>query len=235
MPKKHSNPRRKIATLNEKPLHAALKEWYRQPGDRAERAVDGFFVDLVRGGLLIEIQTRNLAAIRRKVEELARRHPVRVVYPIAQEKWIVRRPADSDKPIGRRKSPRRGSLEDVFEELVSMPRLLAHPRLSLEVLMIQEEEVRRYDPGRAWRRRHWVTEERRLVGVLHGYLFQEPLDLRALLPDSLAEPFTTADMSRALGCTRHRAQQMAYCLREMGEIAHVGRQRDGILYERAAA
>ena len=42
-----------IGTLNEKPLHAALKAWYAQPGDRLEVAVDGFVVDIVRGDLLI--------------------------------------------------------------------------------------------------------------------------------------------------------------------------------------
>jgi hypothetical protein len=44
-----------IGTLNEKPLHAALKQWYAEPEDRIEAPVDGFTVDIVRGDLLIEI------------------------------------------------------------------------------------------------------------------------------------------------------------------------------------
>lgn len=235
MRKSPASPHRKIATLNEKPLHAALKEWYREPGDLAEAPVEGFLVDLVRGVLLIEIQTRNLAAIRRKLRELSRNHPVRLVYPIAQEKWIVRLPEEGEEPLGRRKSPKRGVLDDVFEELVSLPRLLAHPRFSLEVLMIREEEVRRYDPNRAWRRHHWTIEERRLLEVLHAHLFEAPSDMRALLPDSVGEPFTTAELAEAIGRTRRRAQQMAYCLREIGQIVQVGRERNGILYKRSAA
>ena len=46
-----------IGTLNEKPLHAALKDWCARPGDQFEVFVDGFVVDIVRGNLLIEIQT----------------------------------------------------------------------------------------------------------------------------------------------------------------------------------
>lgn len=38
-----------IGTLNEKPLHAALKGWYARPGDRFEVPVDGYLVDIVRG------------------------------------------------------------------------------------------------------------------------------------------------------------------------------------------
>ena len=59
-----------IGTLNEKPLHEALKRWYAQAGDRLEVPVDGSVVDIVRGELLVEIQTRNFSAIRRKLEKL---------------------------------------------------------------------------------------------------------------------------------------------------------------------
>ena len=79
-----------IGTLNEKPLHAALKQWYAQPEDLIEVPVDGFTVDIVRGDLLIEIQTRNLSTIRHKLTTLAAQHRLRLVYPIAREKWIVR-------------------------------------------------------------------------------------------------------------------------------------------------
>jgi hypothetical protein len=53
-----------IGLLNEKPLHASLKQWYSRPGDRFEVPIDRFVIDIVRGDLLIEIQTRNLAAIK---------------------------------------------------------------------------------------------------------------------------------------------------------------------------
>ena len=59
-----------IGTLNEKSLHAALKEWYALPGDRFEVAVDGFVADIVRGEQLIEIQTRSFPAMKRKLRRL---------------------------------------------------------------------------------------------------------------------------------------------------------------------
>ena len=79
-----------IGTLNEKPLHAALKTWCARPGDRFEETVDGFVVDILRGELLIEIQTKNFAAMKRKLYQLVPHHPVRLVYPIARERWIVK-------------------------------------------------------------------------------------------------------------------------------------------------
>ena len=149
----------KIGTLNEKPLHEALKQWYARPNDVFEVSVEGFVVDIVRGNLLIEIQTRNFAAIRRKLEKLFARHNVRLVYPIPYEKWIIKRPHDEDSPVSRRKSSKRGVFEDIFDELVNFPQLLMNPNFSLELLLIREEEARRYDGTRGWRRQGWISSE----------------------------------------------------------------------------
>src|ERR1044071_2383280 len=172
----------RIGLLNEKPLHASLKQWYARPGDRLEVPVDGFVIDIVRDNLLIEIQTRNFAAINSKLSRLTRSYQVRLVYPVVQEKWIVRSGSDSV----RRKSPKRGRLEDLFWELVYIPQLLSNPNFSLEVLMIREEEVRRYDGKRKpWRRKGWVTEGRSLVEVTDRRLFGNAADWLAFIPDGL--------------------------------------------------
>jgi len=226
---------RTVGTLNEKPLHAALKAWVAQPGDRFEVAVAGYWVDIVREDLLIEIQTGNFAAIKGKLAALAAQQPVRLVYPIAQEKWIVKLGGEGEGPLSRRRSPRRGTVEDLFGELVSFPRLLAQPNLTLEVLLIREEEVRRYEAGRRWRRGGWVTQERRLLEVVERRLFQTTADLAGLLPPMAADPFTTADLAAALRRPRRLAQQMTYCLREVGAIEPVGKQGKALLYRRATA
>jgi hypothetical protein len=225
---------REIGTLNEKPLHAALKEWYARPDDRFEVSVDGFVVDIVRDDLLVEVQTGSFSGIKRKLAVLAARHPVRLVYPVAREKWIVKLAGDGHSQLGRRKSPKRGAVEHVFKELVSFPQLLSAPNFSLDVLLIQEEEVRRYDGKRGWRRRGWVTHERRLLEVVGHRLFETPADMRALVPNALDEPFTTAELAAAIVKPRWLAQKMAYCLREMGAIAQVGKRGNAILYARAA-
>jgi hypothetical protein len=222
-----------ISTLNEKPLHADLKAWYARPDDRLEVPVDGFIVDILRGSLLVEIQTVNFSAIKRKLVALTRHHPVRLIYPIAREKWIVRLAKDGNDALGRRKSPKRGTLEQVFGELVSFPRLLSSPNFSLDVLLIREEEVRRYDGKRGWRRRGWVTHERRLLQVVDHRLFETPADMAALLPQGVTEPFTTSDLATAIAKPRWLAQKMAYCLREMGVIVPVGKRGNAILYAQA--
>ncbi len=224
-----------IGTLNEKPLHAALKQWYAHPGDLVEVPVDGFTVDIVRGDLLIEIQTRNLSTIRRKLTKLAAQHRVRLVYPVVQDRWIVRQSGSGRRTLGRRRSPRRGAFELVFEELVSIAGLLAHPNFSLHLVLIQEEQIRRRDASGSWRRKGWAMHERRLIEVVDQRLFETPQDMLAFIPGALAEPFTTADLAQAIGHPVWFAQKMAYCLRTMGAIAFVGKRGRSMLYIRAAA
>lgn len=218
-----------IGLLNEKPLHASLKAWCAQPGDQFEVIVDGFVIDLVREGLLLEIQTGNFSSIKSKLTKLVPSHPIRLIYPIAQEKWIVKLAKEDGDRVARRKSPKRGRVENLFSEMVSFPQLLSHPNFSLEVLMTREEETRRYDGKRGWRRKGWVIEERRLLDVVDQRLFGEPADWLTLLPQGL-ELFTARDLAEALALTLTLAQKMAYCLRKAGAVHLMGKRERANLY-----
>jgi len=219
-----------IGLLNETPLHASLKQWYARPGDQFEVPIDGYVIDIVRGDLLVEIQTSHLASIKSKLLQLAPSHRIRVVYPIAQQKWIVRLPTKGGDGTKRRKSPRRGRLEDVFWEAVSFPQLLAIPNLSLEILLTNQEEVWRYVGNRSWRRKGWAVDERRLLEVVESRSYEEPADWRALLPEDL-EPFTARELADALSVRLELAQKMAYCLRQANLIELTSKRGRAHVYQ----
>ncbi len=223
-----------IGTLREDSLHASLKAWYSQPGDRFECEVDGYVIDLVRGDLLVEIQTGNFSAIKPKVRALLESHPLRLVYPIAAQKWVVRESGDGAAILSRRKSPKHGTVHDVFGELVRLPVLMRHPGLSLEVLLTHEEVVWREDGLGSWRRKGVSVVDRRLLEVVESHVFEEPADFRALIPRELPPVFTVQDL---LDCTRQNrrlAQRMAYSLRVMGVIEEAGKRGRAPLYQQTA-
>lgn len=223
----------RIGTLHEMSLHAALKEWYARPGDRLETRVDGYIIDIRRGDLLVEIQTRNFWALKTKLAKLSEHHPVRLVYPIPQEKWIIRLAADGSRPVSRRKSPRRGCQEHLFLELVRIAELVLKPNFSIEVLLTQEEEIWKYDGKGSWRRKRWSISDRRLVSVVGRYLFESPVDYRAFLPADLPGAFIARELAAASGQPLYLAQKMAYCLRAMGVIEQSGKRGRAYLYELA--
>ena len=127
------------------------------------------------------------------------------------------------KLISRRKSPKRATTGDIFSELVRIPDLAVHANLTLEVLLVQEEQVWRDDGLGSWRRGRWSLVDRRLLGVAQSVVLSASADYLALLPP-LPEPFTNADLARARGWNAHLAGKATYALRAMGSLALAGKR-----------
>lgn len=217
--------------MNETSLHADLKAFYALPGDQLEQPVDGYLIDIVREDQLIEIQTKNFAAMKTKLNALLDHYFIRLVHPIAYERWIERVSTDNQL-ISRRKSPKRGYLEEIFIELVRIPELACHPHLSIEVLMTQEEVVWRDDGQGSWRRKGWSVADRRLIQVLSRRPLEKAEDYAALLPASLGWSFTNRDLVENLGIKPRVAGQMTNCLRKMGLIKKIGHRDRYNLYQK---
>lgn len=220
-----------IGTLKERSLHAELKAWFAQPGDALEQQVAGYQIDIVRKDLLIEIQMGNFSAIKSKLANLLEEHHVLLVHPIAVHKWILRQNKHGRR-VARRKSPRRGRLEHLFEELVRLPELAAHPNLSLDLPLIHMEEIWRDDGKGSWRRGRWSIYDRRLLEVVSIRRLANRHDYLALLPESLPAPFTNPQLAQALGISKHLAGKMTYSLRKMGCLDVVGKQGRAFLFDR---
>jgi hypothetical protein len=215
-----------IGVLREGPLHAAVKDLCARPGDRAEVPMEGYVIDLVRAdGELVEIQTGGFSPLGPKLDALLDGHRMRIVHPVAAERRIVRID-EHGEVLSSRRSPLRGAALDVFDRLVSFPSLLAHPNLTVEVLLCREDHIRAPEAGRSRSGRRRVDPgQRRLVDVVGSVELRSPLDAAALLPEALdLEPFTTRELAAALGCRMVLAQRVAYCLRAMEVLADAGKR-----------
>lgn len=222
-----------IGRLREHALHAALCEWCAQPGDAFEVDVEGYRIDVVRGEQFIEVQTGNFSGLRGKLARLLPEHPVTVVYPVALVRWIVRLPVEAGAPVTRRRSPRKGRATDLFDELVRIAPLAAHPHLRLQVVYTHEEELRRDDGRGSWRRKGVSIVDRRLLEVVDTRSFATVDDYAALLPQDAGE-FTSRDLARALAIRLPQARRMAYCLHALGALEQAGKRGRERLWLRAA-
>lgn len=220
-----------IGTLGERSLHAALKRLYAEPGDAIEAKLGRYHIDIRRGDELIEIQTGSFASIRAKLAALLPAHRVVLVHPVAAEKWIVRHDRRG-RLLTRRRSPRRADLIDVFDEAVFITAALGHPHLRLDVVLTREEEVQRADGRGSWRRRGHSIRDRRLIEIVEIVRLARRDSWAALLPATLAEPFTNADLAAALRRPRRLAERMTYVLARLGVLALDGRRGRARLYRR---
>ncbi len=224
-----------IGTLKEKSLHAELKNWLKLPGDKIESPVEGYIIDIVRGDLLIEIQTQNFSAIRKKLENLLNSHKVRLIYPIVQNKWIIGLDRNGDQITKRRLSPKHDSYVNIFKELVRIPHIMLNSNLTIEALIVNVEETRLNDGKGSWKRKGWSIIDRRLVNLIDQKIFHGSMDYLTLIPKSLEFPFTNYELSKALQKSIRLARMMTYCLRKSDILKVIGKRGKAFLYDLSLA
>ena len=221
-------------------LHRELKRLMAGDASSEEQWLAGYRIDAVVEGRLIEVQVASLSAIRPKIVRLLEQgFEVTVVKPLTARKQIVRRERTDGPEISRRWSPRRQDFSDVFRELVNFVGAFPHPRLTLELLLITEEEIRLPRPKRWARQRDYTIEDRHLRSIEDRRVLQSANDLLGILPKSVRRlcsksPFTTAELAVAAEVDRGMAQKIAYCFRKMGAWETVGKRQRSWLYQRAA-
>jgi hypothetical protein len=173
---------------------------------------------------LIEVQTGSFGAMGRKLDRLLADYRIRLVHPIPTETYLHKPGA---KP---RRSPNRGTVYSVLDELVSIPTLLDHPNLTLDVFLVTVDKFQEHDPKARRGRGGWRTTDKQLRSIDELVHFTDTEDLVALMPGGLPLAFTTADISSAGDFGRDVAQKLAYCLRALDRIEVIDRTKAGYRY-----
>jgi hypothetical protein len=218
--------------MNECSLHSEIKKVYSLPGDQFEVKLGNYIVDILRENLLIEVQTKNFSALKEKIQVLTENHQVRLVYPLPEKKWITHVTKDH-AVVNRRKSPKKGRLTDLFRELVMIPHMIGEENFSLEVLFIDEEEVRCDDGKGSWRRRGVSIKERKLLKVNDRILFQTKADYLKILPQGLNEVFTNRELAKLAKISVRTARQITYCLRKGGVVRLAGKNGRELVFQKS--
>ena len=220
-----------IGVLREGPLHAAVKAMLAAPGDRLEVPVDRFVIDLIRAdGELVEVQTGGFGPLGAKLDALLDKHRFRIVHPIAAERRIVR-VDEHGAVLSIRRSPKSGTVVEVFDKLTAFPSLLTHPNLTIEVLLLGEDHIRAAGPVTV-RRRTRDPGQRRLHEVLARIELHGVDDVVRALPPLPEQPFSTRELASLLRCSTQLAQRTTYCLRAINVIEAAGKRGRTPLHRR---
>jgi hypothetical protein len=214
-------------------LHRALKERYACGDERRfEVRVEGFRIDAVDDtGRLVEIQSGPLGPLRPKLRALLPRHCVKVVKPLVLERRVIKKSKRFGQVISARRSPKRGTVLDAFNDLVGIVRVFPHANLEIELLAITIDEVRvlrRRRPG-------YAVIDRCLDRVCGATAISQASDLWSLLPAACVseEAFSTRDLAHRLNRPLWFSQRVAYCLRHAGAAHAIGKAGNLVLYRRA--
>ncbi|MCZ7553859.1 MAG: hypothetical protein B6D39_03440 [Anaerolineae bacterium UTCFX2] len=220
-----------LPAVHESSLHSSLKQFYLQDGGFSEWWLDGYWIDVFKQGQLIEIQTGKFSSLRSKFDALLNDYPIRVVYPIARQKFIVMNDRHSNF-VSRRKSPKSGRFEEIFNQLIYIIKYVNNPNFSLEILITSEEELRRNDGLGSWWRRGVSIIDRRLVSVLDRWLLLEPADYARFVDPLCDQQFTNTELAARLKIPRRLAGKMTYCLAQLGVISCIEKRKNAHIFQR---
>jgi hypothetical protein len=218
--------------MKETSLHAAIKEKYVQPGDQVEKWLAGYIVDLLRGDLVIEIQTGNFINLKAKLANLLPFYQVRIVYPVPVERYIVRIDNKTGELISKRKSPKKTGDEDLFRELIYIVPFLTHENLSYDILNVKDEVIYLNDGKGSWRRNRWSIVDRKLIEIEKIIPLSNSFDLIRYLPTNIPDLFTTRDVWLATRLPMSLTRKMLYCFYQMGKLKRAGKSGKFWLYSR---
>jgi len=223
-----------INLYSEYSLHEQLKAYLAGPGDRIEALVAGKVVDLVRAdGELVEVQTGHLGQLAPKVLGLSQKgYHVRVVYPVSAERSLRRLDPVSGEVLSVRRSPKRGDLYSVFDELVHASGLIAAENVIVEVLLVRSVETKTHDGSGSWWKKGDRTVDRALEEVIASRSFGTGEEWLNLIPKDLAPPWNSGNLGQALGIGPVRARRILYCLCRAGMLVELGKKGKAKAYLR---
>jgi len=220
-----------INTWNESLLHEELKDYYCGENGRKEVPLEGSICDAIRDdGSIVEIQTAHLGKLKVKLEKLLKNRKVELVYPIAKN-ILIETYDENSMLLTRRKSPKHGTVYQLFKELTGLYPLLDNPRFTLTVVIADILEIRVADGTGSWRRKGIRRDDKKLVKIHESRPFNGKSAYAALIPREVPELFTVKDL-KAAGAGVH-AGCMAWVLRKAGIIELCGKKERSYLYRRA--
>lgn len=220
-----------IGTLGEKTLHAVLKYFYQPDAAFHEQKIGSYFADIAKEGEIIEIQTRQLYRLQKKVPAfLEMGYAVTVVHPIPRTRWLYWIGEDGTLS-SRRKSPKIGRPHSAMPELAALRDLPDHPNLTISVLLLDVEDFRNLDGWSRDKKKGSTRFERMPVAYVEEIRLCRPEDWRRLLPPALPSPFTAAEFYKKGGYPTRGGYYALKRMEALGIVRQVGMKGKAFLYE----
>lgn len=214
-----------IGTMGEKGIHSALKHYYEPDPDCHEISVGGFVADIVGENGIIEIQSASFYKLKEKLSIFLHAARVTVVWPCVVKKRIITVDPGTGEVKSVRRSPKKVSEYRLLAELWGLGELLGHPRLSILVAQIEADEYRPAGQVRRRGRKGALNGVERIPTALVDELrFDCPEDFDRLIPDSLPERFTMAQLAASAGLSSIQTSGAIKALLQLGCIREDGMQ-----------
>jgi hypothetical protein len=244
-----------INTYNESSLHKSLKNLYSiEKNGKTEEKVDQWICDIVADhDHIIEIQTANISALRKKIIALINlKKTITVVHPIIVTKYIETYSL-SGIFVSKRKSPKSETVYSMLKQITGIWDLLTRDNFKLELVYITciehriqtETPVQLNNNSRRFYRK-WIPAGKKLETIITTQSFTTLKDYTNLLPSTVPDPFTSKELNKAIQNhpalstlskmnvkkAGNQSSLLIWVLLKMGQIESAGKSGKSYLYKK---
>lgn len=220
-----------IGTLSEKTMHAVLKNYYASDDKMHEIPIENYVADIYTGTEIIEIQTRAMNRMRKKLEVFLPLYPVTIVYPIPREKWLYWIDEETGEISQKRKSPKKGNPYQAFIELYKIRPFLSHPNFKLRLDLIDMEEYRLLNGWSRDKKKGSERYDRIPTAFVEEVCIDCVRDYMQLIPYELPEQFTVKEFAKCARIPARLAGTVLLIFNDLELVSRVGKQGNSYIYE----
>ena len=219
-----------IGTLAEKSVHRVLKFYMEENESFHEQRLGDYIADIYNGEGIIEVQSRNFGALKRKVRAFRELASITLVCPLEKNRDIIWVDPDTGEIKERRRSNRHKSLYHIMDELIFIRQELKIPGIRILGLLLQVEDYRLLDGYGADQKKRATKLDRVPVRLMGKMEFKQNQDYRVLVPKGLPEEFLSKDYAAAAGVNARTAGRALAVLTDLGIVERVGQRGRANLY-----
>lgn len=223
--------RQGIGTLSEKTMHAVLKNYYAPDEDMHEIPIENYVADIYTGTEIIEIQTRSMNRMRKKLEAFLPLYPVTIVYPIPREKWLYWIDEETGEVSQKRKSPKKGNPYQAFIELYKIRPFLSNPNLRLRLDLIDMEEYRLLNGWSRDKKKGSERYDRIPTAFVEEVCIDCVRDYMQLIPYELPEQFTVKEFAKCAKIPARLAGTVLLIFTDLELVTRIGKKGNSYIYE----
>ena len=219
-----------IGTLSEKSLHRTLKYFLEENPLFHEQKVGDFVPDIYNGKEIIEIQSRNFGAMKKKLSLLKDVADITVVYPLEMDREILWIDPKTYELKEKRNSNRHKTLINLMDELIFIKDRLLSSKLRILVIGLKVQDIRLLDGyGRDKKRRATKYDKIPLeLRSIDSFACAE--DYRVFLAEGLNQEFTSDEFAELNHTNIVTAGRALSVLSALGCVQRIGKRGRKFLY-----
>lgn len=184
-----------IGTYKEKTLHWIIKNYYESDETKQEVSIGNYVADICNDNNIIEIQTRAFNKLVHKLDYFLLTYKVKIIYPIAYEKWISWIDPITGEITSKRRSPKKGNIYDSFYELYKIKRFLNNKNCKIVLLFLNIDEYRNLNGWNETKKRG-SSRENQVPFEIVDEIEIDNFDM--FIPKELNYEFTSNDYSKLI-------------------------------------